>query len=148
MIPISMAIHERNDADGTLWGSFSAMNFGEQRFFQGIFTISPSGVRKVVGLYDYGVWDANACGKDDEYIGKWQLLLVYTITSIYHLGDKTLLPGYIHSITSTEKYIILPITSLLINPCKSKEPPVSNPASSIQNGGLWGMDFYDMVPMR
>lgn len=34
MIPISMAIHERNDADGTIWGSFSAMNFEEQRFFQ------------------------------------------------------------------------------------------------------------------
>lgn len=34
MIPISMAIHERNDLDGTLWGSFSAMNFNEQRFYQ------------------------------------------------------------------------------------------------------------------
>uniref|UniRef100_A0AC34GQ50 Uncharacterized protein n=1 Tax=Panagrolaimus sp. ES5 TaxID=591445 RepID=A0AC34GQ50_9BILA len=99
--------------------------------FDGIFTVSPEGVRKVVGLYDYGVWDANACGKDDEYI-----------------GDKTLLPGYIHSITSTENYIILPITSLLINPCKFKEPPMTNPKSPIQNGGLWGMDFYDMVPMR
>lgn len=63
-------------------------------------------------------------------------------------GDKTTLPGYIHSITSTENYIILPITSLLINPCKFKEPPVTNIRSSIQSGGLWGMDFYDMVPMR
>ena len=34
MIPISMAIHERSDHDGTLWGSFSAMNFNEQRFYQ------------------------------------------------------------------------------------------------------------------
>ena len=34
MIPISMAIHERNDKDGTIWGSFSAMNFHEQRFYQ------------------------------------------------------------------------------------------------------------------
>ncbi|CAJ0569108.1 unnamed protein product, partial [Mesorhabditis spiculigera] len=131
MIPISMAIHERNDADGTIWGTFSAMNFNEQRFFQGIFTVDKNGVRRVVGLYDYGVWDQNACGRDDEYI-----------------GDKTLLPGYVHSITSTEKYIILPITSLLINPCKFKEPPMTNPRSAIQNGGLWGMDFYDMVPMR
>ncbi|VDD93969.1 unnamed protein product [Enterobius vermicularis] len=131
MIPISMAIHERNDLDGTLWGSFSAMNFNEQRFYQGIFTVEPSGTRKVVGMYDYGVWDNTACGKDDEYI-----------------GDKTLLPGYIHSITSTERYIILPITSLLINPCKFKEPPMTNIHSSIQEGGLWGMDFYDMVPMR
>uniref|UniRef100_A0A914DER2 Uncharacterized protein n=1 Tax=Acrobeloides nanus TaxID=290746 RepID=A0A914DER2_9BILA len=131
MIPISMAIHERNDKDGTIWGSFSAMNFQEQRFYQGIFTVDSQGVRKVVGMYDYGNWDANACGKDDEYI-----------------GDKTLLPGYIHSITSTDQYIILPITSLLINPCKFKEPPMTNTKSPIQKGGLWGMDFYDMVPMR
>ncbi|RCN42157.1 hypothetical protein ANCCAN_11899, partial [Ancylostoma caninum] len=131
MIPISMAIHERNDPDGTIWGSFSAMNFEEQRFFQGVFTVDSKGVRRVVGLYDYGVWDSKACGKNDEYI-----------------GDKTVLPGYIHSITSTETYAVIPITSLLINPCKFKEPPLSNARSSIQKGGLWGMDFYDMVPLR
>lgn len=33
-IPISMAIHERNDPDGTLWGSFSAVSFKEHKFFQ------------------------------------------------------------------------------------------------------------------
>uniref|UniRef100_A0A1I7Z3C5 Carotenoid oxygenase n=1 Tax=Steinernema glaseri TaxID=37863 RepID=A0A1I7Z3C5_9BILA len=131
MIPISMSVHERRSADGLIWGSFSAMNFNEQRFFHGIFTLDDAGVRKVVGLYDYGVWDPSACGKNDEYI-----------------GDKTLLPGYVHSITSTENYIIIPITSLLINPCKFKEPPMTNARSSIQKGGLWGMDFYDMVPMR
>ncbi|VDO70789.1 unnamed protein product [Haemonchus placei] len=131
MIPISMAIHERNDPDGTIWGSFSAMNFEEQRFVQGIFTVDAHGVRRVVGLYDYGAWDPDACGKNDEYI-----------------GDKTLLPGYIHSITSTENYLIIPLTSLLINPCKFKEPPVSNGHDNIQKGGLWGMDFYDMVPLR
>lgn len=84
-----------------------------------------------------------------------------------------MLPGYVHSITSTENYVIIPVTSLLINPCKFKvrliilrvkqitfrdlteaginivqEPPMTNFKSSIQNGGLWGMDFYDMVPMR
>uniref|UniRef100_A0A915DB20 Methyltransferase FkbM domain-containing protein n=1 Tax=Ditylenchus dipsaci TaxID=166011 RepID=A0A915DB20_9BILA len=131
MIPISMAIHERTDSTGTIWGSFSAMNFNDQRFYQGIFTVDSTGVRRVVGMYDYGVWDADACSKDDEYI-----------------GDKTQLPGYIHSITSTENYIILPVTSLLINPCKFKEPPLSNPHSSIQNGGLWGMDFFEQVPAR
>ncbi|VDO60603.1 unnamed protein product [Heligmosomoides polygyrus] len=131
MIPISMAIHERSDTDGTIWGSFSAMNFEEQRFVQGIFTIDVHGVRRVVGMYDYGVWDPNACGKNDEYI-----------------GDKTLLPGYIHSITSTETHLIIPLTSLLINPCKFKEPPISNGHDNIQKGGLWGMDFYDMVPLR
>ncbi|KAI6235749.1 hypothetical protein M3Y95_00084400 [Aphelenchoides besseyi] len=131
MIPISMAIHERRDADGTIWGSFSAMNFNEQRFYQGIFTVDPNGVRRVLGMYDYGIWDSNACGKNDEYI-----------------GDKTLLPGYVHSITSTQNYVILPVTSLLINPCKFKEPPISHGRASLQRGGLWGMDFYDMVPMR
>ncbi|GMR63019.1 hypothetical protein PMAYCL1PPCAC_33214, partial [Pristionchus mayeri] len=98
---------------------------------KGIFTVDTNGVRKVVGIHDYGAWDATACGKDDEYI-----------------GDKTMLPGYVHSITSTENYVIIPVTSLLINPCKFKEPPMTNFKSSIQNGGLWGMDFYDMVPMR
>ncbi|KAI6241616.1 hypothetical protein M3Y99_00322000 [Aphelenchoides fujianensis] len=131
MIPISMAIHERRDPDGTIWGSFSAMNFNEQRFYQGVFTVDPNGVRRVLGMYDYGIWDSNACGKNDEYI-----------------GDKTLLPGYVHSITSTENYVIIPITSLLINPCKFKEPPISHGRASLQRGGLWGMDFYDMVPMR
>ncbi|KAI1712705.1 retinal pigment epithelial membrane protein domain-containing protein [Ditylenchus destructor] len=132
MTPISMAIHERTDpADGTLWGSFSAMNFNEQRFFQGIFTVDTGGVRRVVGMYDYGVYDGDACSKDDEYI-----------------GDKTQLPGYIHSITSTENFIILPVTSLLINPCKFKEPPLSNPHSDIQSGGLWGMDFYEQKPLE
>lgn len=160
MIPISMAIHERNDHDGTIWGSFSAMNFEEQRFyqvhifcnskfsafldqsiqtifshedyrllvyldvfvclvyrgsrvailappvlstpiakkeqpgtktttinrgayflwisleFQGIFTVDRNGVRRVVGLYDYGVWDTNACGPNDEYIGRCYVLLL------------------------------------------------------------------------
>ncbi|VDL70728.1 unnamed protein product [Nippostrongylus brasiliensis] len=131
MIPISMAVHERNEPDGTIWGSFSAMNFEEQRFVQGVFTIDANGVRKVMGMYDYGVWDPNACGKNDEYI-----------------GDKTLLPGYIHSITSTETHLIIPLTSLLINPCKFKEPPLTGGHDNIQKGGLWGMDFYDMVPLR
>lgn len=36
MIPISMAIHERMDLDekNLLWGSFSAMNFNERKFYQ------------------------------------------------------------------------------------------------------------------
>ncbi|KAI3413938.1 hypothetical protein GPALN_011411 [Globodera pallida] len=139
LIPISMAMHERADSagpDGLLWGTFSAMNFDEERFFQaklnGLFTIDPNGVRKVVGMYDYGMWDAKACSKEDEYI-----------------GDKSRLPGYMHSISSTEHFIILPITSLVTNPCKFKEPPRTESAGPhIQEGGLWGMDFYDMVPMR
>ena len=35
LIPISMAMHERADLlDGSIWGTFSAMNFDEERFFQ------------------------------------------------------------------------------------------------------------------
>lgn len=40
-------------------------------FLQGIFTVDPKGIRRVVGLFDYGSWDASACGKDDEYIGEF-----------------------------------------------------------------------------
>lgn len=45
-----------------------------------------------------------------------------------------LLPGYVHSITSTENYVIVPVTSLLINPCKFKEPPLSHGRGSLQKG--------------
>lgn len=38
--------------------------------FQGIFTVDEEGVRRVAGLYDFGAWDSQACGKDDEYIGE------------------------------------------------------------------------------
>ena len=38
MIPISMAIHERRDNNDIIWGTFNAMNFDNQRFFQVIFT--------------------------------------------------------------------------------------------------------------
>lgn len=37
---------------------------------KGIFTVDSNGIRKVVGIHDYGAWDATACGKDDEYIGE------------------------------------------------------------------------------
>lgn len=37
--------------------------------FKGIFTINKDGVRTVVGMYDYGIWDADACSQNDEYIG-------------------------------------------------------------------------------
>jgi hypothetical protein len=88
LIPISMAMHERADLkeSGTIWGTFSAMNFDEERFFQaslmmgtwndflsfqGLFTIDSKGVRRIVGMYDFGVWNGRACAKDDEYIGEW-----------------------------------------------------------------------------
>uniref|UniRef100_A0A0M3HTB4 Lectin_legB domain-containing protein n=1 Tax=Ascaris lumbricoides TaxID=6252 RepID=A0A0M3HTB4_ASCLU len=130
-VPISMAIHERSDPDGKLWGSFSAIDFIERHLYQGIFTVDSSGVRRVVGMYDYGEWNSSACSSDDEFI-----------------GDKKSLPGYTHSITSTKKYVVIPISSLLINPCKFKEPPLSSAHSDIQHGALWGMDFYDTVPVR
>ncbi|VDM75421.1 unnamed protein product [Strongylus vulgaris] len=124
--------YDRNmTKSGVPWAGWSDYNLTSMsKWEQGIFTISSKGVRRVVGMYDYGVWDPKACGRNDEYI-----------------GDKTLLPGYIHSITSTETYVVIPITSLLINPCKFKEPPPTNARDSIQKGGLWGMDFYDMVPL-
>lgn len=79
-----MAIHERTDQDGLVWASFSAMNFNEHRFFQGIFTVDTNGIRRVVGMYDYGVWDPAACGKDDEYIGRYSYFhfSVFTIIGI------------------------------------------------------------------
>ena len=40
---------------------------------QGVFTVDSDGVRRVVGLHDYGIWDPTACGKDDEYIGQFRI---------------------------------------------------------------------------
>lgn len=131
MISITMAIHERVDENGILWGTLTTMDFNKQIFYQIIFTIDSEKRRKVISMYDFGKWDINNCGNNDEYI-----------------GDKNNLPGYIHSITSTDNYIILPITSLLINPCKFKEPPFELNSDGIRRGGLWGMDFYNMAPVR
>uniref|UniRef100_A0A0N5BYQ1 Carotenoid oxygenase n=1 Tax=Strongyloides papillosus TaxID=174720 RepID=A0A0N5BYQ1_STREA len=131
MIPITMAIHEKVDEDGILWGTLSTMNFEKQIFYQIIFTIDSERRRKIVSMYNFGEWDINGCGSNDEYI-----------------GDKNNLPGYIHSITSTENHVILPISSLLINPCKFKEPPLEINSDGIRRGGLWGMDFYNMAPVR
>lgn len=36
-VPISMAIHERSDPDGKLWGSFSAIDFIERHLYQVLF---------------------------------------------------------------------------------------------------------------
>ncbi|CEF60755.1 Carotenoid oxygenase family-containing protein [Strongyloides ratti] len=131
MISISMSIHERVDENGILWGTLIAMDFYKQIFYQVIFTIDSEKKRKVISMYNFGEWDINGCGNNDEYI-----------------GDKGNLPGYIHSITSTKNYIILPITSLLINPCKFKEPLNEINSDGIRRGGLWGMDFYNMAPVR
>uniref|UniRef100_A0A0N5A412 Carotenoid oxygenase n=1 Tax=Parastrongyloides trichosuri TaxID=131310 RepID=A0A0N5A412_PARTI len=132
LVPITMAIHERVDRDGVLWGTMSALDFHKQIFYQIIFTVDTEGRRKIVSKYNYGEWDIESCSSlDDEYV-----------------GDKADLPGYIHSISSTENYIILPISSLLINPCKFKEPNTEINSDGIRRGGLWGMDFYNMVPAR
>lgn len=62
-----------------------------------------------------------------------------------YTGDKKVMAGYMHSITSTENFIILPVTSTLINPCRFLQPP-PDPQSDIMppNPDM----FYRDVPLR
>ena len=112
-------------------------------------------------IFAFAVWDANACNKNDEYIGEFadersdsrSLVGAKNLATAADVpapvaGDKAVLPGYVHSITSTENYVIIPVTSLLINPCKFKEPPPSSSRSSIARGKLWGMDYAEVQPLR
>uniref|UniRef100_A0A914CX00 Uncharacterized protein n=1 Tax=Acrobeloides nanus TaxID=290746 RepID=A0A914CX00_9BILA len=49
-----------------------------------------------------------------------------------------------HSITATQNYIILPVTSILFNPCDSP----ANPNATIQAPDLNGMVFFENVGIR
>ncbi|KAH7660498.1 hypothetical protein AAVH_43718, partial [Aphelenchoides avenae] len=52
-----------------------------------------------------------------------------------------------HSIASTNKYIILAITSLLYNHCKIRHPPTLPSGPPIQDGGWWLVDYDLSLPV-
>lgn len=53
-----------------------------------------------------------------------------------------------HSIASTNKFVILPVTSLLYNPCRILHPPTLRSDTPIQDGGWWLVDYDESVPLR
>lgn len=68
--------------------------------YQVLFTVNGGGVRSVEGIFEFGRFQLRLCGPDGSYN-----------------GDKAQLASYGHSITSTTNFIIIPITSVVFNPC-------------------------------
>lgn len=104
--PIHMPIHERTDlATGLIWNSvFSIKRHKLQlknEFVELIFTVDPDGYRDIIAEFDGYSFEDSKCNRK---------------TGVYS-GDPTTLPRYMHSTTSTENYLILPLTSNVFNPC-------------------------------
>jgi len=59
------------------------------------------------GSFEHGTYDPSLCTENGDYS-----------------GDKRVLASYMHSITSTKRYVILPLTSSLYNPCRL--PPLAS----------------------
>lgn len=101
MRPLDMPVHERMEPDGSLYAAVAAYDPTKNKMYQIIFHVAPDGTRTLEGTFDHGTYDPSKCMSDGTYT-----------------GDKKVLAGYMHSITSTKRYIILPVTSMIYNPCK------------------------------
>jgi hypothetical protein len=102
--PMHMPIHERIDTEtGLLWASVNAINMTAQppSFHQVIYTVDPLGRRTVQGVFNYSPVDMSKCGDDGTYA-----------------DTNVLFPRYMHSISSSQNYIILPLTSSVLSVCK------------------------------
>jgi len=104
MIPIHMPIHERMDPDtGLLWATVEALDMSKRppTLHQVVFSVDSDGVRRVEGTFDFSPFDPSKCSKEGKYVA----------------GKNDFLPRNMHSITSTKNYIIIPLTSVVFNPC-------------------------------
>jgi len=111
--PIHMPIHERMDLDtGLLWATTSAIKVTSQppSLHQVLFSVDQDGVRRVEGVFDYSAWDPSKCKPDEFY--------AYNPQSDFF-------PRNMHSITSTKNYVIIPLTSIVFNPCTLLKGPKS-----------------------
>lgn len=106
MVPIHMPIHERMDLEtGLLWATVTALDVSKKppSLHQVIFTVDTDGVRRVEGVHDYSPWDPRLCQNAEG---------VYPYDP-----QRDFFPRNMHSITSTKNYVILPLTSVVFNPC-------------------------------
>lgn len=101
MIPLLMTTNERRDKNDVIYSACAAYDPKESKMYQVVFKILPSGIRSLEGIFESGMYDPTKCSPNGTY-----------------LGDKSVLASYVPSITTTERYVILPLTSMLINPCK------------------------------
>lgn len=137
IIPLSCPVHERINPDSVLYSACAAFDPVNNKMFQLVNKITPDGTRTVEGTYEMGTYDPTKCAEDGRYT-----------------GDMKVLANFMHSITSTQKYVILPLTSIAINPCKLF--PLSDKLnlsaqSNLPAGLKQNLDIFEYstdVPMR
>lgn len=114
IIPFVMPVHERVESDGSIYAAIAAFDPFNNKMYQVIFHVTTDGTRTVEGIFEHGTYDPSKCTADGSYS-----------------GDKKVLASYMHSITSTKNYVILPLTSIIHNPCKM--PPVIDKLKLVVN---------------
>jgi len=111
-IDIHMPIHEHIDSDtGLIWNTVIAANVAVSpfSFHQIVFTLDDKGVRTIQGVYDFSAVDVSKCGNDGSYSG---------LTS----GNGIYFPRYMHTVSGSQNYLILPMTSLVFRTCQLIKP--------------------------
>lgn len=101
IIPLLIPVHERKNQDDTIYAVSAAFEPSAHKMQQIVFKVTPDGTRTVEGVYEMGTYDPSKCTPNGTYT-----------------GDKKVLANYMHSISSTQQYVILPLTSIIFNPCK------------------------------
>lgn len=136
IIPLTMPVHERVEKDGTIYAGCTAFDPSKNRMYQMVFKVTPDGVRTLEGMFDHGAYEPEKCATDGRYY-----------------GNKKILAGYMHSITSTKQFVILPITSYILNPCKlppildKLKTPEGNISTDIKEHPV-ATEFTTEVPLR
>jgi carotenoid cleavage dioxygenase-like enzyme len=117
MFPLLMPVHERVENDGSLYAAVSAFDPRKNKMYQVIFRVNTDGTRTIEGTFEHETYDPSKCASDGSYT-----------------GNKKALASYMHSITSTKNYIVLPLTSIIVNPCKL--PPIVDKLDLKEDEGL------------
>lgn len=130
---LSVGAHERSGPNGSVYAGAVAYDPNVNKMYHIVYNIHPDGIRTVEGLHEYGAYDPSSCGDNGAYN-----------------GDKNNLAGYVHSITSTASYVILPIGSNVINPCKLQ--PINKNAQTQINGEIKmdnpPLEFVERQPVK
>lgn len=98
---LTMAVHERKNQDDVIYAAGAGFDPMSHKMYQIVSKVTPDGTRTVEGMFEQGTYDPSKCTTDGQYT-----------------GDKKVLANYMHGITSTKNYVILPLTSIFFNPCR------------------------------
>lgn len=107
LVPFHIPMHEHVDPDtGLIWSAVIAVNVtaSPPSYHQVVYTVDPQGVRKVEGIFNFSPVDVSKCAKDAKYSGP---------TS----GNGVYMPRYMHTVTATTNYLILPMSSMNLRVC-------------------------------